>query len=346
MVHQYIERKSGSVKTERLFKDSLVNFIYARVREDARFCFNLMVSQRSSDFLSYLNFDFTFNRNRKKVEHFIQELNINLSECILPPESFQTAREVFERQIDYLKYRPMADHLNGTGSVVSPSDSKVVVGALSPDQPLFIKEKFFQYRELLEKDEWLKVFDRGDFAIFRLTPDEYHYNHTPVSGEISDFYQISGQYHSCNPGAVVREVTPYSRNERVVTIINTDVDGGTHVGMVAMVEVTAMMIGIVEQCYSHHLYDSPRSMNPGMYVRKGQPKSLFRPGSSTVILLFEEGRVSFSNDIVSNMVRTDASSRFTIGFGAPMVETSVRVREEIGRAVDRSSIKKINQGVQ
>lgn len=71
-----------------------------------------------------------------------------------------------------------------------------------------------------------------------------------------------------------------------------------------------------------------------MYLRKGQPKSLFRPGSSTVILLLEGGKIKFSEDIVKNMSRTDADSRFTIGFGSPLVETSVRVREEIGRGLN------------
>ena len=31
--------------------------------------------------------------------------------------------------------------------------------------------------------------------------------------------------------------------------------------------------------------DSPQDMEPGLFLRKGQPKSLFRPGSSTVVLL-------------------------------------------------------------
>ncbi|MBF0378104.1 MAG: phosphatidylserine decarboxylase [Desulfamplus sp.] len=355
--HQYIDRKTGKVKTERLFKDSIINFFYSTVRENADFCFNLIVSGRSTSLLSYLNFDFAFRSNREKAQKFINELNINLEECILSPEKFMTARQVFERQIQYWKYRPMPndkninyDEINGylfinsdlyqsqnqsntivdDGIVVSPSDSKVLVGSLRKSQQFFIKEKFFQYSELLEKEELLKIFQNGDFAIFRLTPDEYHYNHTPVSGKVVDFYEIRGQFHSCNPYAVVQEVTPYSKNDRVVTVIDTDVDGGTQIGMVAMVEVTAMMIGRVEQCYSHNYYESPRKMTPEMYLRKGQPKSLFRPGSSTVILLFEEGKIKFSDDIVKNMSRTDADSRFTIGFGSPLVETSVRVREEIG----------------
>lgn len=331
IAHQYIDRKTGDVKTEHLFMDNVVNFIYSKAREDATFCFNIIVSARISALLSYLNFDFSFNGSKRKSERFIRALNINLSECILSPDKLDTATKVFERQIRYWEFRPMSTLPNDIGTVVSPSDSKVLVGSLRPDQPLFIKEKFFHYQELLAKSRWLQLFDKGDFAVFRLTPDEYHYNHTPVSGRVVDFYQISGQYHSCNPAAVVREITPYSKNDRIVTIIDTDVDGGSKVGVVAMVEVTAMMIGRVEQRYSGRYYDNPLPMTIGMHMLKGQPKSLFRPGSSTVILMFQESRVCFSEDIINNMGRRDARSRFTIGFGSPMVETSVRVREEIGR---------------
>ena len=49
-------------------------------------------------------------------------------------------------------------------------------------------------------------------------------------------------------------VTPYSKNRRHVTLIDTDVPGGSQVGMVAMVEVTALMIGDIVQCYSDEKY--------------------------------------------------------------------------------------------
>ena len=110
--HQYIDRKTGKVQTERLFKDSIINFFYSTVRENANFCFNLIVSGRSTSLLSYLNFDFAFSSNREKAQKFINELNINLEECILPLEKFTTARQVFERQIQYWKYRPMPNDKN------------------------------------------------------------------------------------------------------------------------------------------------------------------------------------------------------------------------------------------
>ena len=67
--------------------------------------------------------------------------------------------------------------------------------------------KFFTFEELLSRDkgEWLRAFEGGDFAVFRLTPEKYHYNHTPVAGRVVDFYAIDGAYHSCNPGAVMTQ---------------------------------------------------------------------------------------------------------------------------------------------
>ena len=39
-------------------------------------------------------------------------------------------------------------------------------------------------------------------------------------------------------------------------------------------------------------------MEKWMLLRKGQPKSLYRPGSSTTVLVFQRGRVHFSRDLV------------------------------------------------
>jgi len=114
-----------------------------------------------------------------------------------------------------------------------------------------------------------------------------------------------------------------------VTIINTDVQGGSQVGLVAMVEVVALMIGDIIQCYSEHRYDDPQQLHKGMFVKKGSPKSLYRPGSSTDILLFQQGRVSFCQDLQNNLVRQDVYSRFSAGLGRPLVETDLQVRSSI-----------------
>jgi phosphatidylserine decarboxylase len=68
---------------------------------------------------------------------------------------------------------------------------------------------------------------------------------------------------------------------------------------------------------------------PGMFLAKGQPKSLYRPGSSTDVLVFQKEKITFCEDIVSNMYRVDAHSRFSKGFQRPLVETEVDVRSTV-----------------
>lgn len=335
MLHQYIDRRSGVVRDERLFGDRLVNLIYSQVRENSPQLFRALTSVRLSDLLGYVNYDFPLGSRLSGNLRFLQRLGVDLTECLDAPETLNTARKVFERRIRYWECRPMPQDPR---VVVSPADAKVLVGSLDERWALWLKDKFFTYEELVGRDkrEWLHAFESGDFAIFRLTPEKYHYNHTPVAGRVVDYYAIEGAIHSCNPSAVVALATPYSKNRRYVTVIDTDVPGGTGVGLVAMIEIVALMIGEVAQVYSDERYDAPRPMEPGMTVRKGAPKSLFRPGSSTDVLLFQRDRVGFDQDIIANMRRQDVASRFSRGFGVPLVETDLAARSSIGCACDTS----------
>ena len=328
--HQYIERETGLVHSERLFGDRLIRLIYNGVRENAPYLFRLLTSARTSSLLGYINFDAPLAGGFAGNRRFLAECGVNLDECVAPAEHFDTPRKVFERQIRYWERRPMpAD----PGAVVSPADSRVLIGSLRDSSLLFLKEKFFDLGELFgEKKEWLRAFAGGDFAVFRLTPDKYHYNHTPVSGRVVDIFEVEGEYHSCNPGAVVQVVTPYSKNKRVLTVIDTDLPGGTGVGLVAMVEVVALMIGDIVQRYSAVRYEDPVPVRRGLFMEKGAPKSLYRPGSSTDVLIFQEGKISFADDLIRNMNSTGARSRFSRGFDRPLVETDVMVRSLIATA--------------
>lgn len=223
------------------------------------------------------------------------------------------------------------------GTVVSPADARVLVGSFLDASQFFIKEKFFEYEELIgrHKPAWGDAFQDGDVAVFRLTPEKYHYNHTPVAGRVLDVYELDGGYRPCNPGALMALDASFSKNRRVVTVIDTDVIGGTGAGLVAMIEVAALMIGDIVQCYSEQRYDAPRPVSPGMFLEKGMPKSLYRPGSSTDVLIFQKNRIRFSSDILANLHRPGVRTRFSEGFGRPLVETEVRVRSEIARRLTR-----------
>jgi phosphatidylserine decarboxylase len=331
--HQYIERDSGKVITERLLGDRMVQLLYHGIRENSTALFRLLTCSRSSHILSLVNFD----RPVLSKRAFLDGCGIDLSECLDKSEQLDTPRKIFERRIRYRECRPMP---TDKSSVVSPADARVLIGSFHEASLIFLKEKFFSFEELLgiNNSAWHKAFAWGDFAVFRLTPDKYHYNHTPVAGQVIDIYAIDGEYHSCNPTAVIAVATPYSKNKRVVTIIDTDVPWGTGVGLVAMIEVVALMIGDIVQAYSKEGYDAPRQIQTGMILHKGQPKSLYRPGSSTDILIFQEGRIDFAKDILENMRRTDVSSRFSNGFHRQLVETDIRVRSLLGTARKSSAV--------
>lgn len=329
MNHQYIERESGTVVTEKLIADQIVNRIYNSARENPNFLFRALTSRRMTGLLGFINYDFPIAGRLAGNGNPVESLGIDLSEC-LEPDRMNSPREVFERKIRYWENRPMPE---SPDIVVSPADSRVVAGSFSESSLLFLKEKFFHFEELLgfDKTGWPAEFHGGDYAIFRLTPEKYHYNHVPVSGKVVDIYETDGRYHSCNPGAVISTATPFSKNRRTVTVIDTDVSGGTNVGLVAMIEVVALMIGGIVQYYSENRYDSPRDVRPGMMLKRGQPKSLYRPGSSVDVLIFQKDRIRFAPDIIENMGRVDAKSRFSTHFNKPVVETDVAVRSAIAR---------------
>lgn len=330
MPHQYVERETGRICTEKLIGDRAIRLLYSVARENIPTLFRALTSARMSSLIALAQYDAALSDGAKVAVH---RTNVNLSEC-LDPDALNTVRQVFQRQIRYWECRPTPEDPT---AVVSPADARCLVGSLKETSSLFLKDKFFDLAELVGRDKahWLNAFCGGDFTILRLTPEKYHYNHTPVSGLVKDIYEIPGGYHSCNPGAVVSAVTPFSKNKRVVTILDTDVPGGTGAGLVAMIEIVALMIGDIVQTYSEERYDKPCPVKAGMFLKKGRPKSLYRPGSSTDVLLFQEGRIEFSDDLVRNMFLPGVKSRFSKGFDRPLVETDLKVRSIIGRAVGR-----------
>lgn len=325
--HQYIERNSGEVKDELLYHDRIINNIYSAKREESSVLYRMVTSRYLTDMLAFINYDMPMGKRISGGSRFLKKTGIDITEFLDPLESLNTSRKFFERKIKYRECRPLPEK---PGVIVSPADSRMLIGSFDDTSFIFLKEKFFGLEELLgHRPEWHSRFRNGKYAVFRLTPEKYHFNHVPVSGMVADYYEIEGSFNSCNPGAVAAIDRAYSKNRRTVTIIDTDVEGGTGAGMVAMLEVAALMIGDIKQCYSEDGYKDPVEIKKGMFLKAGSVKSLFRPGSSVDILLFEKGRIIFSDDLVENSQRRDVQSRFTEHFEKALIETDVKVRSEI-----------------
>jgi phosphatidylserine decarboxylase len=325
--HHYIDRNTGAVRREQLLANGMIRAMYSPALEKAAVLTQLASSRYVSRVLGYLNYDNLLSSRATGMLRFLSNAGIQLSEFVGNLSDYDTPRKLFERQIQYWNCRPMPKERR---SVVCPADARVLVGSMDKTSGLYLKQKFFSFPELLGEDSpWRSAFAGGDYAVFRLTPEKYHYTHMPVSGRVLDFYSVDGRYHPCNPNAVVQLITPVSKNRRVVTIVDTDLPRGTKIGIVAMIEVVALMIGQIEQRYSDERYRSPRTLQPDMFVRAGAPKALFRPGSSTVVLLFQKGHIRFAPDLIQNQQRTGIQNPFSLTMGEPLTETDVAVRSPL-----------------
>ena len=140
MQHHYIERDTRQIKTEQFYGDQAVQFLYSRVREQSSWLFRRLTSARISRVLSYMNYDGILSSRMKNYLDIHKQLNIDPQECLDAPENLNSLRKIFERKIRYWECRPMP---NDPCAVVSPADSRILLGSFLEESGLFVKGKVF-----------------------------------------------------------------------------------------------------------------------------------------------------------------------------------------------------------
>ncbi len=136
--------------------------------------------------------------------------------------------------------------------------------------------------------------------IVRLAPADYHRYHFPANGKIGSGNKIDGYYYSVSPYAIKDNFGVFCENKRELTTLET-----SEYGDILISEIGATMVGGIEQTYTPHTD-----------VKKGEEKGYFTFGGSSVLLLFEKGKVRIDDDILKNTKN---------GY-----ETKVSVGEKIG----------------
>ena len=107
--HQYVERNTGLVRSERAFGDQIVSYLYCKKREQPPLIYQLLGSQWFSTLLGWVNYDFPFGADASGINRFLKDCAVDLSEYLERPEELDSARRVFERRIRYWQCRPMTD---------------------------------------------------------------------------------------------------------------------------------------------------------------------------------------------------------------------------------------------
>jgi phosphatidylserine decarboxylase len=208
-----------------------------------------------------------------------------MSEVLMPLEKFRNFNEFFYRAL-----KPDARPCSGPDEpkiVVSPADCRsVVFDRMSDATSIWVKGREFSIERLLGDayPEDAARYRNGALGVFRLAPQDYHRFHIPVDGIMGEPKTIEGEYYTVNPMAIRSALDVYGENVRVLVPI----DSVEH-GRVMVVCVGAMMVG-----------STVITRKAGEKVSRAEELGYFKFGGSTLLVLFEEGKISFDSDLVDN----------------------------------------------
>lgn len=271
----YIDRSTGKEKTESVPAEGIMKWLYASPIGKA--ALNLLVKRKIVSAVGgwYMN----SKASKKRIQNFITDYNIEMSDYLVTDASkFKHFNDFFYRKINPDK-RPI-----GTG-VVSPADGKTLAFQKISDQTkFFIKGSEFDLKRFLGTNELAKKYEGGSMLIIRLAPTDYHRYHFPATGTASATEIINGHYYSVSPIALQQSLEIFCENKRSVSKLTTE-----SYGDILISEVGATMVGSILQTYE-----------ADTSVESGSEKGYFAFGGSTVVLLFEKGKIQFSDDLIQN----------------------------------------------
>lgn len=232
------------------------------------------------------------------IPKFVEELEINMDESEKNIDEFVSFNDFF-----YRKLKKDSRKINFNENVfVSPSDGKILVfNNILSINDLYIKGKKFSLEKFLNDFKMYEKYKNGMMAIVRLSPKDYHRVHFPSDGYISKSKPINGYYYSVSPIAVKNNLNIFFENKREISELKTK-----NFGDVLLIEVGATMVGGIKQIYKEN-----------SFIKKGDEKSYFYFGGSTIILLFEENKIKFDNDLLENTLN---NLETTIKFGEKIAE--------------------------
>jgi len=213
---------------------------------------------------------------------------INMSESELELKDYKSLNNFFTRALK--NGARIIDPDNQV--VVSPVDGTLIkFGSLTAGALVQSKGIESSLRELLGSKTHYKKFLGGYYYTIYLSPQDYHRIHSPVTGNITGYYYQPGSLFPVNSIAVSTVNRLFSRNERLLTFIQTEN------GMVAMVKVGATTVGKVKVVYDEKIstnrwvrFSKEHEYKEPIHIKKGDEIGRFEMGS-TVILLFEKNMI-------------------------------------------------------
>jgi phosphatidylserine decarboxylase len=223
------------------------------------------------------------------IKFICWKFKVNLDEAASQQLSdYPSFNAFFTRQLKSGVHQIDSEH-----TVVSPVDGAISqIGAISQGYVVQAKGRSYSVNELLGNDESLAAqFAGGQFATIYLSPRDYHRIHMPLAGKLKAMRYIPGKLFSVNPRTARTVPRLFARNERVVTVYETEF------GPIVLVLVGAIFVGSMETVWAGQITPPYGKMiqnweyddSSALEFEKGQEMGRFNMGSTVVMLLPPNG---------------------------------------------------------
>lgn len=213
------------------------------------------------------------SKSRWMIPSYIKAYKIVTDDIDSPIGSYSSLHDFFIRKLKSDR-RPTAPT-----PVISPVDGKVeAVGELHGGIEFLVKGQQYSLAALLGNERMAKHYQKGMYAVFYLSPADYHRIHSPVNGTVLKQYVVGKKSYPVNQPGLLYGKSPLSGNYRMVTELETEF------GRLLVVKVGAMFINSIELT------------NHGKNWKKGEEVGYFSFGS-TVVMFFEENQIELVDGI-------------------------------------------------
>jgi phosphatidylserine decarboxylase len=231
------------------------------------------------------------------INRFVKAYDVDMAEAERAASEYRNFNDFFTRALKP-GTRPLAD---AATDVICPADGAISqIGKIEQGRIVQAKGQSYTAAELLGGDDALAAkFEGGNFVTIYLSPSDYHRVHMPVAGSLRETAYVPGDLFSVNTVTAENVERLFSRNERLSCVFDTSL------GSVASVMVGAMIVASIETVWGGLVEPHGKELIKISFADSDDPKHRFEAGDemgqfllgSTVILLFEPGKIAWSDDL-------------------------------------------------
>ena len=213
--------------------------------------------------------------SRPYIKKFIKSNNIDMSD--FKGQTYYSFQDFFSRKRKDIVPDRTPEHL------ISPCDGYLSAYKIKSNSSFFIKGSWYKVKDLVTDEKQAKKFAGGDCVVLRLCANDYHQYCYIDDGFMGKNHFVKGTLHSVQPIAC-ENYPVYRLNRRMWTMLETN-----NFGKVAQIEIGAVLVGGIV------------NNSENVLMKRGQDMGRFELIGSTIVLLFEKGKIELIPEILDNI---------------------------------------------